>query len=181
MCEEIGGKAASPNPRENVEHLEAEIGTFLALLYPLIQGKSPEMAAKLFNQRVGALYDAVGQPFKWPYQTWYYFRAYWIDQKIDLPGDAYYIYELPGPGQLTEEEAIGVARETVLLLTDLSPEALDAYWITTGFYKAYPGGDPSWYVKFVEETPGAKSPYAARLFMEIDPRSGHIFNFFDLR
>ncbi|HML46824.1 MAG TPA: hypothetical protein PKE04_08760 [Clostridia bacterium] len=176
-----GCKPVSPNPRENVPLLEAEIERFRLQVLPQLEGKNAQEATDIFFEQVEALYDAVGQPFKWPHAHWYHFMEYWIARNVVFPRNASLVVGLPGPEDLTEKAAIGIAKRTVLLLSDMSSEALDALWVSTSYTKSSPKHPFSWDIDFVVETPGETAPYYIRFMLSVDPRTGHITSFFDSR
>ena len=170
----------SPNPRENVAFLEKEIEDFKLRMLPLLEGKSRVDATAIFFTEVEVLYNVVGQPFKWPWTNFYDLYVFGSAHNVQWEPD-YCIRGIPSSSEISEEEAIAIAQKTVLSLTATSPEVLEMYWASTSYYKTHADREYSWYVSFLVETPMEKSPYYIKFALEIDPKTGHIYSFFDSR
>ena len=159
--------------------LADEMSKFKANLLPLIEGKSPDEATDIFFGQLESFYEAVGRPYKWGYVEFYEFMMDWENLGIVWPGNRFIIQSLPGKGELTEEEAIQIAEQTILYFSGISKEELDLCWPSTSYHKPYEFSSNSWYINYIVETPGENAPYYIKFALEIDPITGKIYNYFD--
>ena len=171
----------SPDPRANVAFFEAEIEKFKLRMIPLLEGKSMADATAVFFEELEALYDVVGQPFKWPWANFYDLYVFGTAHSVQWELSDYYIRGLPTSSEISEEEAIAIAKSTILSLGATPAETLEMYWPRSRYYKTHPDHEYSWYVDFLIENPAETSPYCIVFALEIDPKTGRVHSYFDSR